>query len=304
MAGNLTVEQCGSVFSSSAREASANYGIGTDGRVGLYVDEANGAWTSSSWTNDNQAVTIEVANSSTGGDWPVSDTAYEKLIQLCVDICQRNGISSLNWTGDSSGNLTCHYMFASTACPGPYLKARMANIAAEVNNRLAGGTANTAAPSVNTAAATATTTTTATSTGDVPAVNLQAQTADGAILPWTTYPDYAGWSSNGAIVYLAVDCSWQIDVQAYSNGRWLPQLTNPNNIADKNNGCVGDGSPITGLKMYLHSPNGDKVIEYQVNCGSGYYPVQRDTETGNGQDGYAGDLVNPITEIKARIINY
>lgn len=37
MAGNLSVETCGSVFRS--REASAHYGIGSDGRIGQYVDE-------------------------------------------------------------------------------------------------------------------------------------------------------------------------------------------------------------------------------------------------------------------------
>ena len=136
MGGCLSVETCGSIFANSTAQASSNYGIGTDGRVGLYVDESNRSWASSSPTNDHQAITIEVANSSTGGDWPVGDTAYEKLIDLCVDICQRNGISQLTWTGDTSGTLTCHYMFTATACPGPYLKGKMADIADEVNARL------------------------------------------------------------------------------------------------------------------------------------------------------------------------
>lgn len=136
MAGNLSVETCGSVFANSSREASANYGIGSDGRVGLYVDEGDRAWASASPGNDNRAVNIEVANSSTDGDWPVSDAAYSKLIDLCVDICQRNGIKALNYTGDAKGNLTEHRMFMATTCPGPYLHARMSRIAAEVNKRL------------------------------------------------------------------------------------------------------------------------------------------------------------------------
>ena len=136
MAGNLSVEGCGSVFANASREASANYGIGSDGRVGLYVDEGDRSWASASPSNDNRAVNIEVANSSTGGDWPVSDAAYSKLIDLCVDICQRNGIKALNYTGDAKGNLTEHRMFMATTCPGPYLHARMGRIAAEVNKRL------------------------------------------------------------------------------------------------------------------------------------------------------------------------
>ena len=134
MAGNLSVETCGNVFQNS--RASANYGIGSDGRVGMYVEEANRSWCSSSSANDNRAVTIEVANSSTGGNWPVSDKALAKLIDLCVDICQRNGIARLNYTGDKSGNLTMHKWFAATACPGPYLESKFPYIAEEVNKRL------------------------------------------------------------------------------------------------------------------------------------------------------------------------
>ena len=136
MAGNLSIESCGQVFQDPNADSSSNYGVGTDGRVGMYVEEADRSWCSSSSNNDNQAVTIEVANSSTGGNWPVSDTAYNAMIDLVVDICWRNGISSLTWTGDSSGTLTIHKFFAATVCPGPYLEARMPNIADAVNSRL------------------------------------------------------------------------------------------------------------------------------------------------------------------------
>ena len=139
MAGNLSVETCANVFCGT-RQASSNYGIGTDGRVGLYVDEKDRAWTSSSRENDSQAVTIEVANNSGAPDWTVSDKAFNKLIDLCVDICKRNGIKQLTFTGDKNGTLTCHYMFAATACPGPYLKSRMPEIANLVNRRLGGST--------------------------------------------------------------------------------------------------------------------------------------------------------------------
>lgn len=136
MAGDLSVETCGNLFAKPSYEASSNYGIGSDGRVGLYVDEGDRAWASASPSNDNRAVNIEVANCATGGDWPVSDASYSKLIDLCVDICQRNGIKALNYTGGADGNLTEHRMFTATACPGPYLHKRMGRIAAEVNSRL------------------------------------------------------------------------------------------------------------------------------------------------------------------------
>nr|DAY84972.1 MAG TPA: N-acetylmuramoyl-L-alanine amidase [Caudoviricetes sp.] len=138
MAGNLSIEACGEVFQN--REASSNYGIGSDGRVGLYVDESMRSWASCSPANDSRAVTIEVANSVAGGEWPVSKTAYNVLIKLCADICKRNNIKRLNYTGNKSGNLTMHKWFAETACPGPYLSARFADIATQVNRLLANPT--------------------------------------------------------------------------------------------------------------------------------------------------------------------
>lgn len=146
MAGNLTVETCGEVFQGS-REASSNYGIGTDGRVGMYVEEKDRSWCSSSGDNDHQAVTIEVANDGGDPDWHVSDTALAKLIDLCVDICRRNGIENLNFTGDKSGNLTMHKWFAATACPGPYLESKFPYIAEQVNARL-GATVSPTVPIV------------------------------------------------------------------------------------------------------------------------------------------------------------
>ena len=131
-----SVEGLGNQFAKTSTGASANYGIGSDGRVGLYVDEANRAWTSSNRENDEMAVTIEVSNSQKGGNWPVSDKVLAKLIDLVTDICQRNGIEKLNYTGDKSGNLTRHNMFAATACPGPYLQSKFPYIAEEVNKRL------------------------------------------------------------------------------------------------------------------------------------------------------------------------
>lgn len=119
MAGNLSVQACGNIFANASSEASANYGIDSDGLVGMYVEEHNRAWTSSSYYNDNQAVTIEVANDGGAPDWHVSDKALNKLVELCVDICKRNDIKRLNYTSDASGNLTRHNMFTSTVCPRP-----------------------------------------------------------------------------------------------------------------------------------------------------------------------------------------
>lgn len=138
MAGNLSIETCGSWFSQTKAQASSNYGIGSDGRIGLYVDEANRAWTTASSWCDNKAVTIEVANDQIGGDWHVSDAALNSLVNLCVDICQRNGITACTYTGDKSGTLQKHEWYANTNCPGPYLGRQFTWIAAQVNARLNG----------------------------------------------------------------------------------------------------------------------------------------------------------------------
>lgn len=157
MAGNLTVEQCGNVFAPTSRKASSNYGIGSDGRIGLYVEEKDRAWCSggkdskgnvirvngiSGADNDHRAITIEVANDNTK-TWTISDKAYKSLIALCVDICKRNGIAELKWKGDKKlvgkvdqQNMTVHRWFAATLCPGDYLYNLHSQIAKDVNAQL------------------------------------------------------------------------------------------------------------------------------------------------------------------------
>jgi len=136
MATIATAEACAASFLPTSRNASANYCIGNDGSVALSVDESRRAWTSSNRENDNRAITIEVSNSGRGPDWPVGDAAMKKLIALCVDICKRNGIPKLNFTGDKTGNVTLHKWFAATACPGPYLESKIPYIVEQVNKQL------------------------------------------------------------------------------------------------------------------------------------------------------------------------
>jgi hypothetical protein len=136
MAGVCSVEDFGNIVASASREMSANYAIGNDGRIGLFCPESDRSWCSSSAWNDNRAITIEVSNSSVGGDWPIGTKAYNSLIKLCVDICKRNGIKKLYFDGTQNGSLTFHYMFASTACPGPWMKAHANDLCNKVNAQL------------------------------------------------------------------------------------------------------------------------------------------------------------------------
>lgn len=135
MAGNLTVETCGRVFHN--RKASSNYGIDSKGKIAMYVPEALGSWANANKPSNQRSITIELANDRVGGDWHVSDIAIARCIDLCVDICKRNGIRRLNFTGDKTGNLTMHCYFYATGCPGPYLKTKFKYIADQVNRRLA-----------------------------------------------------------------------------------------------------------------------------------------------------------------------
>lgn len=140
MADDLKLDNLGYVFAERDRNASSNYAIDVDGNVALYVEESDRAWTSSSRDNDAQAVTIEVANDEIGGEWHVSDESFDALVDLCVDICRRNGMDSLVWTGGPDGTLTVHSMFSETTeCPGPYLLGCMPELAELVNMELASG---------------------------------------------------------------------------------------------------------------------------------------------------------------------
>jgi hypothetical protein len=145
--GQCSVETLGNIFKPTSRQASSNYGVGTDGRIGMYAEERDRSWCSSSAANDNRAVTIEVA-SDTYAPYAVNDKAYAALIDLVTDICKRNGIARLLWRGDSSligqtgkQNMTVHRWFANKSCPGDYLYERHGQIADEVNRRLGSGTA-------------------------------------------------------------------------------------------------------------------------------------------------------------------
>ena len=129
VAGKLTAKEIGRVFQAKGRCTSAHYGVGSDGKIGVYVDEENAAWTDGNRTSNHQSVTIEVANSKTGGQWPVSAKSLSLTIKLVADIAKRNNLGKLT----AGKNLTWHSMYANTACPGPYLKSQIKHIAQEAN---------------------------------------------------------------------------------------------------------------------------------------------------------------------------
>lgn len=153
--GQLSAESICGCFTDPARQASCNYGIGYDGKVSLCVDEGNRSWCSSSNANDQRAVTIECASDKTE-PYAFKDVVYNRLIDLCEDICRRNGKKKLLWFGDKDKTLnyspksdemvlTVHRWFANKSCPGNWMYARMGDLADKVTARLGGSAENTAA---------------------------------------------------------------------------------------------------------------------------------------------------------------
>lgn len=144
--GQVSVERLGSIFAPASRKASCNYGIGSDGRVGLYCDEGNRSWCTSSNANDQRAVTIECASDTTH-PYAFKEVVYNKLIDLCVDICKRNGKNTLIWINNKNKALnytpksnemliTVHRWFDNKACPGDWLMNRMNDLVTKVNAKL------------------------------------------------------------------------------------------------------------------------------------------------------------------------
>lgn len=146
--GQLSAESICGCFTSTSRQASCNYGIGTDGKIALCVEEKNRSWCSSSNANDQRAVTIECA-SDLKEPYAMNSKVYASLVNLCVDICKRNGKSKLLWLGDKDKTLnyspksnemvlTVHRWFANKSCPGNWLYARLGDLATEVTKKLGG----------------------------------------------------------------------------------------------------------------------------------------------------------------------
>ena len=156
--GQMSAESLGDWFSKESTQASSTYGIDRDGRVGQYVKECDRPWTSSSASNDNRAITIECA-SSTEAPYEFRDCVYRKLVDLCVDICERYGKRRLIWFDDRDDALsyelkademllTVHRWFSSTDCPGAWLMERMGGLAESVNARLGNDDPLTSSPKV------------------------------------------------------------------------------------------------------------------------------------------------------------
>lgn len=161
--GQTSIQSLGSWFELRSTRASSNYGIDKDGKIGLFVEEKNRSWCTSSSANDNRAITIECASDTTD-PYAMHDCVYTSLIKLCADICKRNGKTKLLWIPDANKALnytpksdemliTVHRWFANKSCPGDWLYSRLGSLATQVTKMLAGSssTSEEKKPSTSTA---------------------------------------------------------------------------------------------------------------------------------------------------------
>lgn len=273
--GQCSVETLGNIFMNKKSEASCNYGIGTDGRVLLCVDEGNRSWCSSSNSNDQRAVTIECA-SELKHPYAFNDKVYNKLVELCVDICKRNGKKKLLWINDKNKALnystksdemllTVHRWFDDKACPGDWLYNRLGNLAKQVTEQLGGKV-------------------------EKPTLTYRVY-ADGK---W--YSEVKGLSNiagrkKQAISAVAVkvskgDIKYRVHLL---NGDWLGRVDGYD-INDSNNGYAGILGKVIDAIQVEFSGVGDYKATYRARKQgkNKFMPYQHNTEKDSSQDGYAG----------------
>ena len=284
--GQCSVEALGNLFADPDFGASSNYGIGFDGKIGLYVEESNRSWCSSSAENDNRAVTIEVASDMTE-PLAVTDDAYKSLITLVADICRRNGIKKLVWSTNKNErvnhlngcNMTVHRDYANKSCPGTYLYERHGKIAAEVNKLLG---AVTPAPAQS-----------------APDIYYQVY-ANKRWLPYVkNLSDFAGLENK---IITGLRCKVSKGHIRYRvhivGGTWLPWVTDTEDFAGKTklNGFIDC------IQMVLMGVDG-YTVEYRVstNKSTSYLPWVRGYNTVN-DNGYAGIYGVAIDKLQCRIV--
>lgn len=127
--------------------------------------------------------------------------------------------------------------------------------------------------------------------------------------------DYSGIIGKALVALAAKVTKGTIEYSVHIKGRgWLGKVTGFN-YKDYNNGYAGNGNPaekgsaIDGVKMYYRTPSdvvnkyGYYKVAYRVHLlGGGWLAWQYDTETTNGQDGYAGIIGKTIDGIQAKLV--
>ena len=285
--GQASVETLGAIFAPTSRQASSNYGIGYDGKIGMYVEEKDRSWCTSSPSNDHRAVTIEVA-SDTKEPYAVNDKAYASLLNLVTDICKRNGIKKLVWSTNKTNrvnhkngcNMTVHRDYANKSCPGTYLYNKHGEIAAEVNKRLTGKETNPTTPT----------------TEKISVIYQVWEDVGNQWLPEVKdLEDYAGlYGRDVCCVYARLTKGNIFYKVHYKGGKWLPEVKNREDYAGLYN------KPIDGLMMRTDT---GKTIKYAVHLrrSNRWLPFVSGYDADDFDNGYAGIIGEEIDGIKIYI---
>lgn len=275
MAGVMTAEQCGKIFQKPKRNGSSHYGIGFDGKIGNYVDENNTAWTNSNWASNCRAITIETSNNKTGGDWTVSDKSLNSLIKLVADIAKRHNIKLVK-----GKTLTWHSIYASTICPGNYLRSKIDYIIDEANKINGGGGGGGDYTGVITYQAY--------TNKWLPPVNKCDNTNDG----------FAGQFGVAISGIKAKPQYGEITIQSHiKGGKWLSPISSKNFNSKGDNSYSGIyGKPIDGVK--IKSSKG--FVDYRVHIKNGKWLPWVNSKTSSGSESFAGLLGREIDGIQMK----
>ena len=286
-----TAKQGCDYFATTKTEASCNYVVGKDGSIGLCVEEKNRSWCTSNSSNDNRAITIEVASDTTH-PYAVTDAAYNALIKLCADICKRNGIKNLVWSTNKTDrvnhkngcNMTVHRDYKNKACPGEYLYSRHGDIAEKVNAILNGNTETKTLYRVGTAWA----------NGKCQNQVGAFSSKDNAIAKAKENNTLKVFDDNGNVIYpevktsttsTTVNVTYAVQIEG---GKILPEVKNLQDYAGIEN------KKITGIIMKVDRGS----IKYQVHVlGGGWLPWVTGYNWNDHNNGYAGNG-KPIDAIR------
>lgn len=98
------------------RPASAHFDVDGLGDVAQYVEMNEYAWATGSTNGNQQSISIEMCNSATGGNWPVSELTWRSAARLAGWI-----FAKVIGARPSSSNLVVHHHWKATTCAGPYM---------------------------------------------------------------------------------------------------------------------------------------------------------------------------------------
>ena len=98
------------------RPASAQFDVDEFGDVAQYVKANEYAWACGNTSGNQRSISIEMANSAIGGEWPVGESTWRSAARLTGWLCAR-----VIGVRPSRSNVVPHHFWKATTCAGPYI---------------------------------------------------------------------------------------------------------------------------------------------------------------------------------------